>query len=101
MGTFKDFIIDQLSACGGIQARSMFGGWGIYQDQTFFGIIHKERVYFKTNFQTAEKYRAEGMDSFQPNPKQNLKNYFEVPLNVLESPLELKEWAEEAIQIAR
>lgn len=44
---FKDFILDQLADLHGVTARAMFGGYGLYQRTTFFGIIHKGRLYFK------------------------------------------------------
>jgi TfoX/Sxy family transcriptional regulator of competence genes len=32
--------LDQLQDLDGVGARGMFGGHGLYQDETFFGIIH-------------------------------------------------------------
>lgn len=47
--SFKDFVLDQLADLRGVTARSMFGGYGLYQGGTFFGIIHKDRLYFKVS----------------------------------------------------
>ncbi len=41
--SFKDFVLDQLCNLEGVEARRMFGGYGLYQDETFFGIVHKGR----------------------------------------------------------
>ncbi|TKB72707.1 MAG: TfoX/Sxy family protein [Nitrospira sp.] len=46
---FKDFVLDQLADLHGVNARAMFGGYGLYQGGDFFGIIHEGRLYFKTN----------------------------------------------------
>lgn len=55
---FKDFVLDQLSDLHGVTCRAMFGGYGLYQHDTFFGIVHRCRLYFKTNQMTAPRYRA-------------------------------------------
>ena len=45
--SFKTFVLDQLQELNEVEARRMFGGHGLFQDETFFGIIHKGRLYFK------------------------------------------------------
>ncbi len=41
-------------------------------------------------------YRAQQMKPFKPNARQTLKNYYEVPVDVLESADSLVEWAKTA-----
>jgi DNA transformation protein and related proteins len=96
--SFKDFVLDQLSELEDVEARRMFGGHGLYHDETFFGIIHKGRLYFKTNESTVREYRKRKMKPFRPNPKQTLKNYFQVRADILEHGDSLSEWAQEAIR---
>ena len=36
--SFKDFVLDQLQGLEEVEARRMFGGYGLYRDETFFGI---------------------------------------------------------------
>ncbi len=79
----------------------MFGGHGLYRGGTFFGIIFKGRLYFKTNNTTRTDYVERGMKSFRPNPGQTLKNYFEVPADILEEPDRLAAWAQDAIHGCR
>jgi DNA transformation protein len=93
---FKDYVLDQLADLRGITCRAMFGGHGLYQRETFFGIIHKGRLYFKTNATTAPRYRERKMKPFSPNAKQTLKTYYEVPVDVLEDAGELTIWARQA-----
>ena len=47
--SFKDFVVDQLRDLEEIEARRMFGGYGLYRDETFFGIVHKGKLFFKIN----------------------------------------------------
>lgn len=97
---FKDFVLDQLVELPDLRAKRMFGGFGLYHDNTFFGIISNDTLYFKTDEQTRGRYTEAGSGPFRPNPKQTLKNYYEVPADVLEDSERLLEYAEEAIRIA-
>ena len=74
----------------------MFGGYGLYQGERFFGIIHDGRLFLKTGEWTRPEYVARGMLPFRPNPRQVLKSYYEVPADVVEDPERLAEWAARA-----
>jgi len=97
--SFKDFALDQLHQLDGVTCRPMFGGWGLYRGEKFFGIIRDGQLYFKTDDATRSAYLEHGMEPFRPNDKQTLKNYYEVPIGVLENPDELAQWALRAIGI--
>jgi DNA transformation protein len=93
---FKDFVLDQLAGLHGLTCRAMFGGYGLSYKGTFFGIIHKGRLYFKVTPDTAAEYTQQGMKPFRPNAKQTLRTYYEVPEDVLEDSARLIAWAEQA-----
>jgi DNA transformation protein len=99
--SFKDFVIDQLIGMDNVEARRMFGGYGLYRDETFFGIVHKGKLFFKIDDSTVDAYRKRKMKPFRPNPKQTLKSYFQVPVDVIEDADELREWAVKAIECQR
>ena len=90
---FKDFVLDQLTELPGLRCRAMFGGYGLYCTGFFFGIIHQGRLYFKTDKTTGSRYRRFGMQPFRPNRTQRLKNYYQVPVEIIESPEDLTQWA--------
>ncbi|MBI3611183.1 MAG: TfoX/Sxy family protein [Nitrospirae bacterium] len=96
--SFKEFVLDQLRDLDGLSSRAMFGGYGLYQDGAFFGIIFKGRLYFKTDATTAKEYTQRAMKPFRPNAKQMLKTYYEVPVDIIEDPDLLTEWAIKAIK---
>jgi DNA transformation protein and related proteins len=99
--SFKNFVLDQLQKLDSVEARRMFGGYGLYQDETFFGIIFKGRLYFKTDETTVAAYRKKKMKPFRPNPKQTLKSYYEIPVEIIENGDRLCAWAEAAIHCQR
>jgi DNA transformation protein and related proteins len=96
--TFKDFIVDQLTALRGTTSRRMFGGHGLYRDGIFFGIVYKRRLYFRVSDDTVPAYRKFGMKPFRPNATQTLKTYYEVPVDVVEDAERLTTWAVQALR---
>ena len=99
--SFKNFVLDQLGSLDDVEARRMFGGHGLYQDETFFGIIHKGRLYFKTDEHTVAAYRRRKMKPFRPNSRQTLRSYYQVPVEIIEDGDRLGAWAEAAIRCQR
>lgn len=98
--SYKHYIEDQLQALGAVELRRMFGGYGVYQDARFFGICHDQRLYFKTDAASRAEYAARGMQPFQPNPRQTLRSYYEVPAEVVEDSDLLAAWARRALGAA-
>ena len=92
--SFRDFVTEQLG--DGVQIRAMFGGYGLYRDDCFFGILFKSRLYFRTGPLSRKKYLDRGMKPFKPNARMTSKTYFEVPADVLEDRDTLRAWALEA-----
>jgi len=97
--SFKDFVLEQLSSVNNLRCKQMFGGYGLYDGSKFFGIISKGRLYFKTDEISKNAYVEQGMKPFKPNNKQILKNYYEVPADVLEDRERILEFAEKSISI--
>jgi DNA transformation protein len=99
--SFKNFVLDQLQGLDGVDARRMFGGHGLYRDETFFGILHKGKLYFKVDESTVGEYRKRKMKPFRPNPKQTLRSYYQVPAEIIEDDDRLGAWAAAAIRCQR
>ena len=95
--SFKDFIVDQLRELDNLEARRMFGSFGLYRDETFFGIVSKGRLYLKVDEATVGEYRKRKMKPFRPNAKQTLKSYYQVPVDIIEDADQLAAWARRAI----
>ncbi len=76
----------------------MFGGHGLYSAEAFFGIVYDDGLYFKTDAVSAAGYVEKGMRSFQPNERQRLRNYYEVPPDVVDDREQLVLWAEAALK---
>ena len=98
---FRDFVLDQLSDVDGVKCRRMFGAYGLYAGPTFFGIVHRGQLFFKTSDRTRAKYVGRGSSAFKPSANQTLRSYYELPAEVIEERRELAEWAREAIGVGR
>jgi DNA transformation protein len=99
--SFRAFVLEQLEELGAVSARSMFGGVGLYHEDVFFGIIAADILYLKVDARSRADYEALGMRAFSPYPERSgSMQYYEVPLAVLESPIELAVWARRAVAAA-
>ena len=100
--SFKEFVLDQLSALPDLRAKAMFGAHGIYSGENFFGILDEGRLFFKTDATTEKDFTARGMGPFTYDMKGKVMTmaYHEVPPEILEQPHELTAWARKAIALA-
>lgn len=99
--SFTEFVLDQLRGLSGLGCRAMFGGHGLYRRDAFFGILHRGRLYFKTDESTRAAYLERGMNPFRPNAQQTIRTYYEVPVDIVEDSEQLITWAERAIKAGR
>jgi DNA transformation protein len=98
--SFVNFVLDQLRDIPEVAARRMFGAHGLYAGETFFAIACDGVLYFKVDDKSRSAYERRGLKPFQPSKKQTLKNYFQVPADVIDSRDELAKWAQRAIRAA-
>ena len=72
--SFIDFVLEQLASLNGLRSKRMFGGYGLYCGEQFFGIVFDGRLYFKTNPDTLPEFMKYHASVFAPTEKQVLKN---------------------------
>ena len=99
---YLEYILEQLDRFGGVTAKRMFSGFGLYQHDVFFGLLFSDTLYFKVNDTNRPEYESRGMRRFQPyEDKPHLSfTYYEVPAEVLEDREELTAWARRSVQAA-
>lgn len=100
--SFKEYVLDQLSALPEVRARAMFGAHGLYCEGKFFAILDEGRLFFKTDAASTAEYTARGMApfSYELAGRVITFQYHEVPPEILEQPPELTAWARKAIALA-
>jgi DNA transformation protein len=99
---FLEYILEQLQRVGHLTSRRMFSGVGLYSGGLFFGLLFKERLYFKTDDASRPDYESRGSEGFRPRPntKRDKMTYYTVPAEVLEDGDELVNWARRAVSAA-
>ncbi len=99
---FRDYVLDLLEPLGRVRARAMFGGAGLYLDDTFFAILAGDVLYLKVDDGNRGEFVAAGAAPFKPfADKPHTMSYYEVPAEVMEDSEELGAWARRAWEAAR
>jgi len=100
---YLEYVLEQLSGLGGLEARRMFGGVGLYHGDLFFGLIDDDTLYFKTDATNAAEYEARRMPRFMPpaNRPMSPLGYHQLPADIIEDAEMLVTWARRSIAVAR
>ena len=98
-----DRFDDLFAPFGKIVVRRMFGGEGLFRDGLMFGIVHEEKLYFKTSEESRRAFIAEGVGPLFfkfKNAEGVLTSYYELPDRLYDDPEELAQWARAAFAVA-
>ncbi len=91
-----ELLIERLTPIGGITAKKMFGGHGIFHEGKMFCIVDsKGQSFLRMNDTTRSEYEAAGAHQHSRMP------YFSIPESVQHHPETLIEWAKKAIAISK
>jgi DNA transformation protein len=105
MSAFVDSLLDLLSPLGGVTARRMFGGYGIYKEGLMFGLVAEDRFYLRTDELTKERFEDQGCEPFvfgiSKSGKPVVSKYFEPPEAAFANEQRMKTWARLAWECAQ
>lgn len=93
---FIDYVKELLAPTGRPAARKMFGGCGIYLDDSIVGLVADGRLYLKVDDETRPRFVAAGSAPFTydgGDGKPVAMSYWSVPDEALESAEEMAPWA--------
>ena len=98
---FVRYVCERLAPLRQVSARSMFGGWGLYVDNQFFAIVHKDALYFRVDDLTRPDFEAKGCGPFKPfADKAMILAYYEAPHEVFDDAAEMLVWGHKALDAA-
>ena len=97
---FVDYVLEQLQPLGGITHRRMFGGVGLSRHELFFALIAQDTLYLKVDDANRADFEAAGCEPFKPFGGDKAMSYWSTPLDALEDPDLLAEWASKGIEAA-
>ena len=95
----SDFVahaLDLMRAWARVDARAMFGGWGLYRDGRMLALVADEVLYLKVDAQTAARFAAAGSAPFVYSGKSRTitMSYWRAPEECLETPAAMHAWCE-------
>ena len=99
---FADFVTELLAPLGGVSARRMFGGHGLYRDAVMFALIADDTLYFKTDAINRSVFEAAGSQAFRYARQGRLValSYHQAPDAAFDSATAMQPWAESGFAAA-
>ena len=87
---------ERLGGLGDIRIKKMFGGYGIFEEETMFSLIDKNgNIYFKVDDSNLSMYEESG------STKHGRMPYYRVPADILADDTILIDWARISIDVAK
>jgi DNA transformation protein len=97
---FVDHVIETMRLFGLVEARSMFGGWGLYHGGVFFALVAEDALYLKVDDETRPEFVERGLEpwvyAIKDGKKSIALSYYQAPEDALESPPQMEPWARKA-----
>ncbi len=102
MTEFVDSLEDVFAQFGAIQAKRMFGGYGIYHEGLMFGLVADDVLYLKADKTSSGLFDALGLPPFQytKGDKTMKMSYCLAPEVIFDDPDQAREWANRAFEAA-
>ncbi|NLS11301.1 TfoX/Sxy family DNA transformation protein [Vibrio sp. SM6] len=87
---------------GSIKSRSMFGGFGLFADETMFALVVNNKLHLRAAKDTAALYQAKGFEPYVYRKRgfPVVTKYFAVADSVEQEPSTLLELATQALHFA-
>jgi DNA transformation protein len=99
---FVDYLSEVFQALGQVDAKRMFGGFGIYHDDLMFGLVADDVLYLKADAESAPAFVARQLAQFQylKQGKPVRLSFYAAPEEIFDDPDEARDWATRACEAA-
>ncbi len=100
---FIAHVLDLLGPWGGVTARRMFSGYGLYRQGAIFALVIREALYLRVDDRNRPDFAAAGSAPFRYSRgtrQVEIRGYMECPPDVMEDPDEMARWAAGALSAA-
>jgi len=100
--SFIPYLLEMLEGFGPVQARRMFGGYGIYRGDVIFAIVVGDTLYIKADDKNRQLFVDKGLPrfSYKRRAKDCYMSYYMAPEEAIEDRDELYYWAVEGYEAA-
>jgi DNA transformation protein len=102
MSGFVDQLEEVFTRFGAIEARRMFGGYGVYHDDLMFGLVVDDVLYLKADKHSSDAFSRRGLPRFEyeRGGKKIKLSYYQAPDEIFDDAMQAKEWASRAFEAA-
>lgn len=99
---FLAHALELLAPLGRVTARRMFGGYGLYCDAVFFGIVLDGTLYLKTDDRNRAEFERAGSEifSYSRRGKRATLNFYRAPEEAMDTPHLMLPWGRSALAAA-
>lgn len=99
---FANFIVELMAGWAPVQARPMFGGFGVYRDGLMFAILIEEILYLKVDDESEPLFAQRGLARFSYESKGRTASlrYCEAPPEAYDEAVHMATWARLAYDCA-
>src|SRR5262245_42775833 len=99
---FVEHAVEMMRRFGPVEAKRMFGGWGLYHQGVFSAHLVDDPPHFKTDAESRAEVEALGLKPFvfEKKGETSVTSYFQAPEDALENPDEMAAWARSAYAAA-
>lgn len=97
---YKELIDSKLLQIDGVRAKRMFGGVGYFLDDLMFGGIMHNVFRLKADEINKSDFDEKGMGPWEIPGKSMKMPYYEVPQEVIDDQILLREWVFKSIEAA-
>ncbi len=102
MSEFIDHVQEIFASLGTVQARKMFGGYGLFCDGVMFALVADDALYLKSDASIETHFTARGLDQFtyEKRGKPVKMSYFTAPEEVFEDAEQAMLWGRRSFAAA-
>jgi DNA transformation protein len=100
---YRDYLLEALEPLGGVSARRMFGGAGLFKDGLMFALIADDVLYLKADDANRPDFETAGQGPFvyeAKGGKRGVMSYWQTPDELFDEPDDLVDWALRAFDAA-
>jgi DNA transformation protein len=99
---FVAHVLDLMSRWGGVSARRLFGGYGLYRQGVMFALVAYDVLYLKVDARNRPEFEAASMEPFvhESKGKPVEMPYWEAPSDLFDDADSMTRWAERAFEAA-
>ena len=99
---FVEHLLELLDAFGDVEAKAMFGGYGIYRHGIMFGLVADDVFYLKVDEHNVDSFEERELQPFtyEKRDRTVALSFYEAPDDAIESPHEMLAWAQGSFDAA-